>query len=608
MSVIALQPHQRALRNHVVKTCCKQPGIVLYHAVGTGKTLTALSIAMSMPTMPCVVFSPPELEFMWDAELKRVGTHGAIVVRTFNDMTKYEVSGKLVIVDEAHMWIQMLHSDSHDDRQRAKDMYENLKRAKKRILLTGSPICNPLRGLFDIGCLCNVAAGKELFPFSQPAFRKKYSTTNIALSLTVGWIGWIAHLKLTVMKHILGYTAGMLALLKLGNPYSYKSLQKAVKMADTFGWLSDKGWKDKLFSKYVRTIGSPHAITAFAASSMGSFVFSHMLSRAAKTTKVKDIRADAFWHDAGSLVSRYDPRTSSADFPKVSFHRVNSYLTAEQQRRWWDIANQMVDPTDLHKLAIRTKNVDLASDSFVTTYEKYLLLSRRIGIYSKGSGVPPKYEKMYALMKKVGFKRIVIFSDMKGATAPLMDFLALKDIACSKLSGTMLASEKSRILNQFSRGTLDVLVLSRDMYFGISIKGARQLHVMEPILDGVTRNQLYGRVSRYKSHEHLPSSERVVDIYIHVAVMPTGPFADLLRIVNVSLVQFVKHDAHKFPGLEYVGRMERGESFPQLGTPDELVYNISKIGSDVVTSELSSLPCAAEHVCRSPPPGTKMWP
>jgi hypothetical protein len=54
--------------------------------------------------------------------------------------------------------------------------------------------------------------------------------------------------------------------------------------------------------------------------------------------------------------------------------------------------------------------------------------------------------------------------------------------------------------------------------------------------------------------------------------------------------------------------MERGESFPQLGTPDELVYNISKIGSDVVTSELSSLPCAAEHVCRSPPPGTKMWP
>jgi hypothetical protein len=567
---VHLQPHQKAVKKHIVETCCKQPGIVLYHAVGTGKTLTAMSIISAMPaSMKCTVFSPKEVTFMWHGELRRLGLTGRVDVFPLGDLGRRNIKDHLIIIDEAHIWIQSLHSSEEAVRAKATRAYTNAKKAARRIVMTGSPICNPLRGVYDIACLCNLAAGKDVFPFSQPAFQKKYTSIDIFKSVVYGW----------------GVGLGALSTaLASGAAASQISSFGWNQLAETMNPLTATG--RVIMNQMTYTMGIGVLVSWFV---------SEQLDRVVTKSTTKFVDASRFWKDAGSLISYFDPRSVSPDFPKVSIHRVSAPLTIEQHLRWWEIANRLIDEKNIQHMGIRGTGVSSAWGSFISSTEEYLTLARRVAIYTPDDTPPKKYENALRLMMKDSIRRCVVYSELSGGIQAFKRYLDSKNVESVILSERLTDSEKEDILKRFEDQTVPVLLLSKNMYFGFTVKGARQLHVLEPVFDGATREQLYGRVNRYKSHAHLPLSQQTVDIYVHVGSLTGGLVRDHARNVIVSFRQYLKHDVHKVWGF---ARKQRG-AFDMSMTPDEVIWTLTEESEkkSVLASSITT-PCQKEWACR----------
>lgn len=55
---------------------------------------------------------------------------------------------------------------------------------------------------------------------------------------------------------------------------------------------------------------------------------------------------------------------------------------------------------------------------------------------------------------------------------------------------------------------------------GLDLKGTREVHILEPNWHDPKIEQVIGRAVRYKSHAHLPESDRNVKILRYHSIMP----------------------------------------------------------------------------------------
>lgn len=158
-----LQPHQQRVVDKIQKQ--DQPGLVVAHGLGSGKTLTSIA-AQEALGMPADVVVPASLQANYQKEVAK-HTDGESPKRSIQSMQniaakKQKPSKQMLIVDEAH---------------RARDpgskTYQTLSKnqAEKRLLLTGSPFYNhPV----DVAPLVNIAAGETVLPANQQEFDRQY--------------------------------------------------------------------------------------------------------------------------------------------------------------------------------------------------------------------------------------------------------------------------------------------------------------------------------------------------------------------------------------------------------------------------------------------------
>ena len=73
-----------------------------------------------------------------------------------------------------------------------------------------------------------------------------------------------------------------------------------------------------------------------------------------------------------------------------------------------------------------------------------------------------------------------------------------------------------------ARPPVDVILITGAGAEGISLKGVRQVHIMEPFWNEVRIQQVIGRAARLESHSHLPENERNVTVYRYVMRFADG--------------------------------------------------------------------------------------
>lgn len=158
-----LKPHQQRVVGKITRP--NQPGLVVAHGLGSGKTLTSIA-AQEALGMPADVLVPAALQENYLKERKRHlrGQGQPIQLGTLQRAAlRGEVgTNPLMIIDEAHR-----------AREAGRKTYEALKtnQAQKRLLLTGSPFYNRPS---DISPLINLAAGSNVLPNDPQQFRRRY--------------------------------------------------------------------------------------------------------------------------------------------------------------------------------------------------------------------------------------------------------------------------------------------------------------------------------------------------------------------------------------------------------------------------------------------------
>lgn len=158
-----LQPHQQRVVDRIQKP--DQPGLVVAHGLGSGKTLTSIA-AQEALNMPADVVVPASLQGNYKKEIKK-HVKGKTPKRHIQSMQNLAIKNKppqkkMMIVDEAHR-----------ARETGTKTHQVLSRnmAKKRLLLTGSPFYNHPS---DIAPLINMAAGHKVLPSNPQEFDKRY--------------------------------------------------------------------------------------------------------------------------------------------------------------------------------------------------------------------------------------------------------------------------------------------------------------------------------------------------------------------------------------------------------------------------------------------------
>lgn len=157
-----LQPHQQRVLDRIQH----QPGLVVAHGLGSGKTLSSIAAAEQLGGATDVVL-PAALKANYQKELEKhiAGTPNAQYnLQSLQGLARSGISpqGQTLIIDEAHRL-----------RNPGTKGYKAIQAAPAahRLLLTGTPLYNRPH---DLAVLVNLAAGENVLPNSEAAFKAKY--------------------------------------------------------------------------------------------------------------------------------------------------------------------------------------------------------------------------------------------------------------------------------------------------------------------------------------------------------------------------------------------------------------------------------------------------
>lgn len=161
--VTPLQPHQQRVVDKIQRP--DQPGLVVAHGVGSGKTLSAIAAQEALGT-PGTAVVPAALQANYKKEkLKHLS--GPRQPTHVESMQGVALSGAptpapFLVVDEAHR--------ARDPSTKTYKALAN-NEATKRLLLTGSPFYNHPA---DLAPLVNLAAGENVLPSQREDFSRKF--------------------------------------------------------------------------------------------------------------------------------------------------------------------------------------------------------------------------------------------------------------------------------------------------------------------------------------------------------------------------------------------------------------------------------------------------
>lgn len=164
--ITPLRPHQQRVVARIQQA--DQPGLVVAHGLGSGKTLTSIA-AQEALGLPAVAVVPASLQENYQKEVrKHVRPEPGRPAPRTESLQRVAVRGEappapLLIIDEAHR-LRDPSSKSHSALKK--------NQAEKRLLLTASPFYNSPA---DIAPLINLAAGATVLPGNRKEFEQRYT-------------------------------------------------------------------------------------------------------------------------------------------------------------------------------------------------------------------------------------------------------------------------------------------------------------------------------------------------------------------------------------------------------------------------------------------------
>tara|TARA_B100001094_G_scaffold103922_1_gene100259 strand:- start:989 stop:2908 length:1920 start_codon:yes stop_codon:yes gene_type:complete len=117
-----------------------------------------------------------------------------------------------------------------------------------------------------------------------------------------------------------------------------------------------------------------------------------------------------------------------------------------------------------------------------------------------------------------GGKTLIYTNWITFGIKPIQKFLDENDITYKSFSGQLDSKSRLKLVKMFNSDEIDVLIITAAGGEGLDLKGVRNIIILDPVWNHAKLKQIIGRGVRYKSHEHLPESERIVNVYKMVLI------------------------------------------------------------------------------------------
>lgn len=158
-SEVELQPQQERVKKKLEHS----GGLLVYHGLGSGKTLTSLNAAQGLKDVDVVV--PASLRNNYRKEVEKHTTGFKPHIMSYEAATKNpEREGDMLIVDEAH-------NLGHAESGRSQALQHMARNYDKRLLLTGSPIRSHPH---ELGPLFSALRKDRAIPVDPATFNSQY--------------------------------------------------------------------------------------------------------------------------------------------------------------------------------------------------------------------------------------------------------------------------------------------------------------------------------------------------------------------------------------------------------------------------------------------------
>lgn len=428
---IILNPHQLRVHDKLRKS----PGLLVYHGLGSGKTITSITAADALG-LDAEAVVPAALRSNYAKELAKVKPLQKFHVKSYEGFAKNPTPhGKLLVFDE----VQRLQDPSS---QRTLAAAEHGPKASKRLGLSGTPIQNHPA---EMASLFNVLAGKRVLP-GHDDFTRKFIKEE---TVHPGFIN----------RYFRGIEPGI--------------KQSINNKADLAG--------------HIRGLVDYHPSAAEGFPSTSTSVVE---------TPMSNVQEDVYNHVTQGNRSFWNKVERNLPPSKRESKNLNAFLSGARQA-----SNT---PAPFRR--------DATAESSFDSSPK---MQRVVSDIEHGVKTVPNFKS-------------VVYSNYLGAGVhPVAKALAARGISAHVFTGGMSDKARKGIVEDFNSGKVKTLLISGAGAEGLDLKGTRMVQVMEPHWNESRIKQVVGRAVRYKSHEHLPSDQRNVDVRHYHATRKPGFMARL---------------------------------------------------------------------------------
>ena len=482
---IKLLPHQLIPIDYLEKHP-EQKGLLIYHYLGTGKTYLSLGFAERNPKKKVILFIPRFLRGHWISNLKSYGVKNPAryEIITHKDGAKLinrDLSKTIVIVDESHRVIKNIESADFKIADTYSHAYLNIKKAHRTILLTGTPIFNSFT---DIAYQINLLANKTLLPYNKEEFKVNFMKVNETRATLVGHLAQ-SNIMLTTMA-----LSGMIFTLPFAAPWIIASGTVGA-ASIPLGLKYFYSTKTKPFRYF-----DVNKISGICSKYVSYYDFQQKDDQFYPTQKVhypnvtyNDYQLDFLIRFADNQLTVSELAKMRRDYQDKVDHDYINLNSTRIQERMKKLPESGLEIGNLLYRNPKNPSKIIYPDKFMHALDLMKQTSGPVVVYSHF------YHNGILLFKK--------YLDSKGYKGK---YRILHPDASIKTY--------NEIIGAYNNGGVKFLLLHPTITEGISLKGTRQLHILESPYNRSFQKQIIGRAVRYKSHTHLPIKQRHVDVYI----------------------------------------------------------------------------------------------
>ncbi len=536
---IKLLSHQLIPINYLEKHP-KIKGLLIYHYLGTGKTFLAIGYAERNPNKKIVIFAPRFLKYHWLNSIKKYGVknpnrYKIVTHKKAGELININLSSTITIIDESHKILAKLTSSDPKIADLHSRVYLNIQKSYRILSLTGTPI---FKDITDLSYQVNLVAGKIVMPYNEQDFKVHFMEIDHNKSALVGHIAE-SHLTSTISSITLvgtalafGATGGILPLMGISGYFIPKIIKTSfpVRVKPLRSFNPNK--LEKISSKYI-----------------SYYNFNNIDSKLYPTKEInyKNISYNNFQNDF--LIRFADNKLTPGEIVQLQAdqevaHHSKEYIELNITKMQNDIKKHSGSSLGIGNLTYKNpKNLDetIYPYKFKEALDLMLSTNGPVVLYSHF------YHNGILL-----FKKYLDFKGQKGHYKILEPSLPI--------------DKYEDIINRYNAGKLKFLLLHPEIIEGISLKGTRQLHILEVPFSRFIQEQVIGRAIRYKSHIHLPETERHVDVYIW---KPTFSWRNLSYSFAIR-----ENWLHNFSELSYYGARSLIDPNSHIKdfSPDDLAY------------------------------------